>query len=96
MDIPAVHLLCLEKQDCSLEDHADLAFLTHCPDSCLRTFYDVRLNTAMKAKLSGEGLHGGFAAFVEWVLVNCVSAYTIGAVEDVTSPTSNPVVVEYK
>ncbi len=42
MDLPAVQLLCLEKQDRSMEDHTkdflDLASLTHFPDRSLYIF----------------------------------------------------------
>ncbi len=88
MDIPAVNLLCLEQKDRSLEDHKreflDLALQTHYLDSCLCTFYYVGLNTSTKA---GEGPWGSFATFVEWVLVNCGSCFTIDPMENITSPT---------
>lgn len=59
MNIPTVKLLCLEQEDRSLKDHTrevlNLAYQTHYLDSCLCTFYYVRLNTSTKSKLSREG-----------------------------------------
>ncbi len=95
MDLPSVKLLCLEQEDRSLEDHTrdflHLANQTYYPDSCLCTFYFVGLNNSTKAKLSGKGPRGSFAAFVEWVLENNGLYFSVcPADEDISSPTPKP------
>lgn len=52
-------------------------------------FYITSLSERSKARLPADGPKEDFAAFVEWVLVNNNSPFTIGAAEDgiVTSPT---------
>ncbi len=68
---PEFLLLLLEQGESALEDHTrdflDLAYLTHYPDDCLCTFYKVSLNL--------NGPRRNFAAYVEWVLVSCNSAF---------------------
>lgn len=81
--MPAVHLLLLEQEYRFLEYHMrdflNLACITHYP------------NEQSKACLSMEGPQGGFVAYVEWVLVQCGSPFTVClADEDNTSPTLNP------
>lgn len=63
----------------------------HYPDFSLCDFYLASLNKCTKVHLPGVGPRGSFAEFVEWVLVNCGSAYTIDPTEDdiVISPTLN-------
>ena len=86
MDLPAVQLLCLEQEKLSLESHTcaflDLACLTSFPDRLLSVFFLTSLNVETKARLPSVGPRGNFAEYVEWVLVNCGSAYTIGPAED--------------
>ncbi len=86
MDLPAVQLLCLEQLGHSLEDHTrdflDLACLTHFPDRSLCVFYYTSLSERCKARLPANGPKEEFAAFVEWVLVNCGSHFTIGTAEE--------------
>lgn len=49
------------------------------------------LNERTKARLPGNGPRGTFAAYLEWVLVNNVSAFTIcPAEDDITCPNLDP------
>lgn len=77
MDLPAVQLLYLKEEQQSLKGHAcgliEVASLMEFP--------------YCEARLRGAGPWGTFAEFVEWVLVNCGSPYSLcPAVEAVTSP----------
>lgn len=73
MDLPAVQLLCPEQEDHPLEDHTrdfiQLMCQMHYLDLSLGVFYITSLS-----------LH--FATFVEWVLVNNDSLFTICPMED--------------
>jgi len=78
MDLPAVRLLLLTKEERSLKDHTtdfflDLAFHTHYPDSALISYYWTRLNKEVKAKtpFPSDGPRGKFIYFVEPVLFSC-------------------------
>ncbi|XP_016124666.1 uncharacterized protein [Sinocyclocheilus grahami] len=91
----AIQLLCLEQQDCSLEDHTrdfvDLACLTHFPDCSLCIFYHTSLSERCKARLPTNGPKEDFAAFVEWVLErNGLCLSVCPAEEDISSPTHEP------
>ncbi|ROL46443.1 hypothetical protein DPX16_21627 [Anabarilius grahami] len=82
-------LLCLEQKDHSLEDHASGLFrfgsLTHYPDCSL---YDFTTPASGNACLPVNCPREDFATYVEWVLVNNGSAFTIcPAEDDITSPT---------
>ncbi|KTG03694.1 hypothetical protein cypCar_00037262 [Cyprinus carpio] len=49
------------------------------------------LSEQCKARLPANGPKKDFTAFAEWVLVNCISPFTVcPAEEDFTSPTPNP------
>ncbi|ROI62437.1 hypothetical protein DPX16_5110 [Anabarilius grahami] len=90
MDLPAVQLLFLKQKEQSLEDHTrtflDLGHLTNFPDRLLCVFYYSNLHEWSKVRLREY-----FAVFVEWVLVNNGSAFTICPGEDnITSPTLDP------
>lgn len=60
----AMHPLCLEQGNCSLEGHLEqfliLAHQTTFPHDCLSTFLHVGLNTATNAQLSGESPRRSF------------------------------------
>ncbi|ROJ08797.1 hypothetical protein DPX16_3107 [Anabarilius grahami] len=94
MALPAVQLLCLEQGDRSLEQHTSdflqLACLTHFPDRSLCIYYRTGLSERSKARIPAGGPTEDFAAYVEWVLVNNHSQFTIGPAEDDTSTTPHP------
>lgn len=95
MDIPAIHLLLLEKGKHFFKDHTrdflDLACLTHYPDHPLCVFYNTSFNEWLKVHLPIEGSRGSFAQYVEWVLVQCDSLLTACPnEEDISSPTPDP------
>lgn len=95
MDIPAIHLLLLEKGNHSFEDHTrdflDLAGLTHYPDHPLCVFYNTSFNEWLKVYLPIERSWESFAQYVEWVLVQCDSPFTACPnEEDTASPTPDP------
>ena len=95
MEIPGVRLLCLEQLDRSLEDHTrdffDLACLTDFPDRALSAFYYAGLSERCKARLPANGPREDFAAFVEWVLEQNGSPFTVcPAEEEISSPTPDP------
>ncbi|XP_067228248.1 interferon-induced very large GTPase 1-like [Chanodichthys erythropterus] len=94
MALPAVHLLCLEQGDRSLEQHTSdflqLACLTHFRDRSLCIYYRTGLSERSKARIPAGGPTEDFAAYVEWVLVNNNSPFTIGPAEDDTSTTPHP------
>ncbi|ROK87099.1 hypothetical protein DPX16_10239 [Anabarilius grahami] len=87
---PAVTLLCLEQRDLEAHtrDFLELVSQTHFPD----LFYFSSLSERSRACLPGSGPCKDFAAFVEWVLVNNNSPFTIGPAEEdfATSPTPLP------
>lgn len=93
MDLPAARLLCLEQMDRSLEDYTqdflDLACLVHYSDDSLSVFFHTSLSEQAKARLPANGPCEDFSAYVEWVLVNKESEFTIGPEEDTNSPTPN-------
>ncbi|ROL52801.1 hypothetical protein DPX16_2307 [Anabarilius grahami] len=94
MALPAVQLLCLEQGDRSLEQHTSdflqLACLTYFPDRSLCIYYRTGLSERSKARIPAGGPTEDFAAYVEWVLVNNHSQFTIGPAEDDTSTTPHP------
>ncbi len=85
MDLPAVQLLSLEQGQQTLETHTsgflDLACLTTFPAHSPCAFFLSSLNRETKEP------QGNFAEFIEWVLVNCDSPYTV-------SPTLTPATPE--
>jgi len=95
MDLPAVRLLLLTKEERSLKDHTtdfflDLAFHTHYPDSALISYYWTRLNKEVKAKtpFPSDGPRGKFIYFFEPVLFSCGCLFTVVEAdeEDATNP----------
>lgn len=96
MDLPANQLLYLEQGKGVLEDHTwdfiHLVCLTHYPYCPLCVFYHTSLRRRSKAHLSVDGPKEDSAAFVEWVLENNNSPFTISPAEDdfTTSPTPSP------
>lgn len=97
MDLHAVHFLQQEQGNCSLEDHTrdflDLsrAYLTHFPDHSLWVFLHTGLNEWSKSRLPVEGPRPTFTIYVEWVLVQNDSPFTVYiADEDNTGPTPDP------
>lgn len=80
MDIPAVQFLRLEHTRYFL----DMACLTHYSDHLLCVFYNTSLDEWSKAPLPVAS----FAEYVEWVLVQCDSLFTVClTAEDAASPT---------
>lgn len=78
MDLPAIQLLHHEQEQRS---HKGL----------LGGRASLNIWTAFSVYLPGNGPWGDFAAFVEWMLVNNGSAFTIcPAPEDITSTTPDP------
>lgn len=83
-------LYCLEHIDGSLKQNLevllDLAYQTTFPNDRLCTFLRMGCNNATRAQLLN--LLEGASLTVEWVLVSCGSSFTV---DDVSSPTPNPV-----
>lgn len=82
----------LEQGDRSLEDHMrdflDLASLTHYLDCSL---FQTSLNEWSNACLPVNGPWGNFAAFMQWVLANKGSFFTISIMDKANaSPTPDP------
>ncbi|ROL55393.1 hypothetical protein DPX16_20769 [Anabarilius grahami] len=94
MALPAVQLLCLEQGDPSLELHTSdflqLACQTYFPDRSFCVFYHTGLSERSKARIPAGSPTEDFAAYVEWVLVNNNSPFTICPAEDDTSTTPHP------
>lgn len=100
MDLPAVQRLYLEQKERSLEDNTqdlkDLVCLTHYPDRSLCVFYHTSLSEQSKTCLGHaqdmSSPREDLATFVEWVLVNNRSAFTIGPAEptSLTPPDPEP------
>ncbi|ROI27671.1 hypothetical protein DPX16_22993 [Anabarilius grahami] len=94
MALPAVQLLCLEQRDRSLELHTSdflqLACQTNFPDRSLCVFYHTGLSERSKACIPAGGPTEDFATYVEWVLVNNNSLFTICPAEDDTSTAPHP------
>lgn len=95
MDLAAVCLPFPEQEQRNLEDltrdFLDLVCFTHNLDYSFYIFYFPCLSERSKARLPGDCPQGNFAVFVEWVLVNNRSLFTICPTEeDVTCPTPEP------
>lgn len=68
-----------------------LACLNHCLEHSVCIFLHTSLNERSKACLTIEGPRGSFTAYVEWVLAQCDSLFTVCPVdEDIASPDSTP------
>lgn len=63
-------------------------YQTYYPDN--RVFYHTSLSERSKACIPVDGPKEDVAAFMEWVLVNSDSLFTISLAEDHTSPTPYP------
>lgn len=60
------------------------------PGRSLCNFYYTSLNAETKARLPSVGPLGNFTEFVEWMLVNDGSTFTIFPAENYTNPTPDP------
>lgn len=73
------------------QDILDLACLAHNSDDSVSVFFYTSLSEQAKARLPANGPLEDFVTYVEWVLVNNGSEFTIGPEEDTTSPTPDSV-----
>ncbi|XP_016107777.1 uncharacterized protein, partial [Sinocyclocheilus grahami] len=72
-----------------MDDFLSLSHLTHYPDNCLCSFYQVGLNATTRVQLSKDGPRESLAAFIKWVLVSCKSHLTVDIADNNTSPTQD-------
>lgn len=87
MDIAAVKMLLLIQGDLSLEAHLqrylDLVPIVHYDDYCLCVLFRVGFESSSCARLPGEA---NFKKYVDWVLLQCRSPYSIGESEERNRP----------
>lgn len=65
-----------------MRDFLDLVWLTNYPDCLLCVFYNTNLNDQSMTFLPGDGSQGSIAQYVEWMLLNCGSHFTIYEAEE--------------
>lgn len=67
---------------CTCVSFSSQCYLTNYPDRLLCVFYNTSLNERSKARLPRDGPRGSFAQYVEWVLLNCGSHFSICEAEE--------------